>query len=204
MTLHDPFGYAFHSIVTHVDADGMPVAVYNGPGASEGGDPYYATPCCGSAASINDGPMYCKKCYRAVPDAYGGVPREPFRDAGQFTIAAPAPPPDRIAGLLDIITATEVQEDTDLTRLGCRVWNGFDHDGDLDGFADELIWEDAVQSHRKYDDVGRKATYHWAVRADVIVVTYTEGDVTIVAAPDEDKALVAFQQLDPTNSRQEA
>lgn len=204
MTLHDPFGYAFHASVTHVDATGMPVAFWNGPGAPEGGQPFYATPCCGAAASINDGPMYCKKCYRTVPDAYGGVEREPLRPVGQLAIDAPQPPPARIAGLLDIITATEVQEDTELTQLGCRVWNGFDHDSDLDGFADELIWDAAADDHRKYDDVGRKATYHWAVRADVIVVTYTEGDVTIVAAPDEGAARAAFAKLDPTNVAQEA
>lgn len=69
----------FHPKATHVDAIGMPVAFgeYDGETWT-----YYPTPCCGAAASISDGPMYCKACYEEVDDAYGGVPVEPFRERG--------------------------------------------------------------------------------------------------------------------------
>lgn len=66
----------FHATATHVDALGMPVAF----GSYEGETwSYHPTPCCGAAASISDGPMYCKACYAEVDDAYGNVPVEPIR-----------------------------------------------------------------------------------------------------------------------------
>jgi hypothetical protein len=66
----------FHPSASHADALGMPVA-----GVED--FPYHPTPCCGAAASISDGPMFCKACYREVDDAYGNVPVEPFRPLGQ-------------------------------------------------------------------------------------------------------------------------
>lgn len=84
--MRDPHGLPFHSAATHVDAAGMPVAFYRGPGAPEDGWAVLVTPCCGAAASIDDGPMYCKKCYHDVPWSYGGVPREPVRMLGELTL----------------------------------------------------------------------------------------------------------------------
>ena len=75
---------AFHDAATHVDALGMPVAftpplIIDGRVIEgTGGDTYHPTPCCGAAASVNDGPMYCKGCYHEVDDAFGNVPLEPF------------------------------------------------------------------------------------------------------------------------------
>lgn len=84
----DPHGNQFHATTTHVDSTGMPVAFYRGPGAPAEGLSTYPTPCCGAAASIDDGPMYCKACYRAVPWSYGGVPKEPFTQLGQGCLEA--------------------------------------------------------------------------------------------------------------------
>jgi hypothetical protein len=64
----------FHPLATHIDALGMPVAF------SEYNEwPYHPTPCCGAAASISDGPMYCKRCYEEVDYAFGNVPVKPYR-----------------------------------------------------------------------------------------------------------------------------
>ena len=57
---------------THTDANGTPTA------GIASGFPFHPTPCCNAAASISDGPMYCKECYEEVDDLYGGVPVAPF------------------------------------------------------------------------------------------------------------------------------
>jgi hypothetical protein len=80
--MNDPFGLTYHASTTHVDARGMPVGYWYGDPSKPEGWSYHPTPCCGAAASINDGPMYCKKCYHTVPNAYGGVPREPILQVG--------------------------------------------------------------------------------------------------------------------------
>jgi hypothetical protein len=67
----------FHPTATHVDALGMPVAIYRDEDFSF---PFHPTPCCGASASISDGPMYCKGCYAEVDYAYGNVPLEPFTE----------------------------------------------------------------------------------------------------------------------------
>lgn len=69
----------FHASATHVDALGMPVAIYRDE--RFGDSPYHPTPCCGAAASISDPEygMYCKRCYEQVDSAFGNVPVEPFR-----------------------------------------------------------------------------------------------------------------------------
>lgn len=82
ITVHPPTvpttAAPFHQSATHVDALGMPVAIYKDE--DDGYEfPYHPTPCCGAAASISDGPMYCKRCYGEVDDAYGNVPLRPFR-----------------------------------------------------------------------------------------------------------------------------
>jgi hypothetical protein len=64
-----------HPSATHVDVLGMPVA-----GVDE--FPFHPTPCCGAAASVSDGPMYCKACYEEVDDAFGNVPVAPFTVIG--------------------------------------------------------------------------------------------------------------------------
>lgn len=73
----------FHSIATHIDVLGMPVAWPEYPPELQEvlGDalPYHPTPCCGACATIDDGPMYCKGCYEEVDFAYGNVPMKPFR-----------------------------------------------------------------------------------------------------------------------------
>jgi hypothetical protein len=66
----------FHASATHVDALGMPVAFSEFDGEKW---PYHPTPCCGAAASISDGPMYCKGCYEEVDYAFGNYPLAPFR-----------------------------------------------------------------------------------------------------------------------------
>jgi hypothetical protein len=69
-----------HPSATHVDALGMPVAIYRDEWQGRVTEhPYHPTPCCGAAASISDGPMYCKACYAEVDFAFGNVPVEPFR-----------------------------------------------------------------------------------------------------------------------------
>ena len=71
----------YHPTATHVDALGMPVAFSTftfDDGESETYT-YHPTPCCGAAASISTGPMYCKACYGEVDFAFGNVPVEPFR-----------------------------------------------------------------------------------------------------------------------------
>ena len=65
---------AYHASATHVDALGMPVVF-----SERDNFPFHPTPCCGAAASINDGPMYCKACYAEVDNAFGNVPVEPLR-----------------------------------------------------------------------------------------------------------------------------
>jgi hypothetical protein len=71
----------FHPTATHVDALGMPVAF----GRFEDHEwTYHPTPCCGAAASISDGPMYCKACYAEVDYAFGNAPLEPFRPIGEL------------------------------------------------------------------------------------------------------------------------
>lgn len=62
---------------THADASGLPVAFSPGWRGEEP-SAYHPTPCCGAAASISDGPMYCKACYHEVADWYGDVPQSPF------------------------------------------------------------------------------------------------------------------------------
>jgi hypothetical protein len=72
----------YHPKATHIDALGMPVAISVldwGDGTPVERYPYHPTPCCGAAASISDGPMYCKACYHEVDTAFGNVPVEPFR-----------------------------------------------------------------------------------------------------------------------------
>lgn len=70
----------FHPSATHIDALGMPVAF------SEADNwPYHPTPCCGAAASISDGPMYCKRCYEEVDYAFGNYPVEPYRPIQEVT-----------------------------------------------------------------------------------------------------------------------
>ena len=70
----------FHPTATHADALGMPVA-FTDPHPLDGQRwTYHPTPCCGASASISDGPMYCKACYREVDTAFGNVPLEPFRE----------------------------------------------------------------------------------------------------------------------------
>lgn len=69
----------FHPSATHVDAIGMPVAFCDILGDGTEMFPFHPTSCCGAAASISDGPMYCKKCYHEVDWAYGNVPVTPFR-----------------------------------------------------------------------------------------------------------------------------
>lgn len=68
----------FHPTATHVDALGMPVRIYHDP-EDDYDFPFHPTPCCGAAASISDGPMYCKGCYEEVDGAFGNVPVQPFR-----------------------------------------------------------------------------------------------------------------------------
>jgi hypothetical protein len=72
---------AFHPSATHVDQRGMPVAFsryQRRVDEAEEAWPFHPTPCCGAAASISDGPMYCKKCYGEVDYAFGNFPLEPF------------------------------------------------------------------------------------------------------------------------------
>jgi len=72
----------YHAKATHQDALGMPVA-FTYYAVSEGITEkwaYHPTPCCGAAASISDGPMYCKACYCEVDPAFGNVPLEPIRE----------------------------------------------------------------------------------------------------------------------------
>jgi hypothetical protein len=66
----------YHPSATHRDALGMPVAGVDS-------FPFHPTPCCGAAASISDGPMYCKACFAEVDDAYGNVPVRPFSPLGE-------------------------------------------------------------------------------------------------------------------------
>lgn len=80
----------FHPAATHVDAIGMPVATSRhtfSDGLTEEWT-YHPTPCCGAAASISDGPMYCKACYGEVDPAFGNVPVEPFRTIAEATALA--------------------------------------------------------------------------------------------------------------------
>lgn len=69
----------FHARATHRDALGMPVA-FSQPFPDDAPWPYHPTPCCGAAASISDGPMYCKACYQEVDPAFGNVPVVPFEE----------------------------------------------------------------------------------------------------------------------------
>ena len=70
----------YHASATHVDALGMPVAF-----TKSDNWPYHPTPCCGAAASISDGPMYCKGCYAEVDGAFGNYPVEPYRPIEEVT-----------------------------------------------------------------------------------------------------------------------
>jgi hypothetical protein len=65
-------GQTAHSHATHTDANGNPVVF------APDGTPYHPTPCCGGPASINDGPMFCKRCHGTVDELHGDVPVEPF------------------------------------------------------------------------------------------------------------------------------
>jgi len=74
----------YHARATHVDALGMPVA-YSQAHPDDPAWPYHPTPCCGAAASISDGPMYCKACYAEVDPAFGNHPVEPYRPIQEVT-----------------------------------------------------------------------------------------------------------------------
>lgn len=79
---------AFHPTATHIDALGMPVRISThdyGDGHPAETYTFHPTPCCGAAASISDGPMYCKACYAEVDFAFGNVPVEPFRLIGEVS-----------------------------------------------------------------------------------------------------------------------
>lgn len=102
----------------------------------------------------------------------------------------------KVRVLVDLFVASEAPVPSSLDHLDVRVWRGFDHDSDLDGYADELIWTDALEQ-RQYDEISREATYYWALRRDRLIITYTEGDVTIIAAANTDAAKQAFAIVDP-------
>ncbi len=70
----------FHHSATHVDALGMPVAIYRDEWQGKVSEhPYHPTPCCGASATYHDADLCCKACWEYVDPAYGNVPVEPFR-----------------------------------------------------------------------------------------------------------------------------
>jgi len=68
-----------HPTATHLDALGMPVAIYHDEYTGKD-QPYHPTPCCGASAKGCDGYIGCRKCYEEIDPAYGNVPLEPFTE----------------------------------------------------------------------------------------------------------------------------